>query len=130
MFFEANVGPVHAIRHFALNTLKQRIVPTVCRGEMIDAVSMSEPGAGTTLIAGQVPGRFSRQLRYLQQSICFSFHSGLLADSADRYHHCACSKERAEPQSKSHARSPWLAMSRPSRSWSSLTRIGRTIETM
>lgn len=47
--FEANVGPVHAIRHFAPEALKQRIVPAVCRGEMIVAVSMSEPGAGTAL---------------------------------------------------------------------------------
>jgi len=47
--FEANVGPVHAIRHFAPEALKQRIVPAVCRGDMIVAVSMSEPNAGTAL---------------------------------------------------------------------------------
>ena len=47
--FEANVGPVHAIRHFAPLALTQRIVPAVCRGEMIVAVSMSEPNAGTAL---------------------------------------------------------------------------------
>lgn len=47
--FEANVGPVHAIRHFAPDALKQRIVPAVCRGDMIVAVSMSEPNAGTAL---------------------------------------------------------------------------------
>jgi len=47
--FEANVGPVHAIRHFAPEALKQRIVPAVCRGEMVLAVSMSEPDAGTAL---------------------------------------------------------------------------------
>lgn len=47
--FEANVGPVHAIRHFAPDALKQRIVPAVCRGEMVLAVSMSEPDAGTAL---------------------------------------------------------------------------------
>ena len=47
--FEANVGPVHAIRHFAPDALKQRIIPAVCRGEMIVAVSMSEPDAGTAL---------------------------------------------------------------------------------
>ncbi len=47
--FEANVGPVQAIRHFAPEALKQRFVPAVCRGEMIVAVSMSEPGAGTAL---------------------------------------------------------------------------------
>lgn len=47
--FEANVGPVHAIRHFAPQDLKARIVPAVCRGDMIVAVSMSEPSAGTAL---------------------------------------------------------------------------------
>jgi alkylation response protein AidB-like acyl-CoA dehydrogenase len=47
--FEANVGPVHAVRHFAPDALKERIVPAVCRGEMIMAVSMSEPNAGTAL---------------------------------------------------------------------------------
>ncbi|WP_373489473.1 acyl-CoA dehydrogenase family protein [Blastomonas sp.] len=47
--FEACVGPVRAIQHFAPEALKQRIVPKVCAGEMIVAVSMSEPGAGTAL---------------------------------------------------------------------------------
>lgn len=47
--FEACVGPVRAIQHFAPDPLKQRIVPQVCAGEMIVAVSMSEPAAGTAL---------------------------------------------------------------------------------
>lgn len=47
--FEACVGPVRAIQHFAPEALKQRIVPKVCAGEMIVAVSMSEPAAGTAL---------------------------------------------------------------------------------
>jgi alkylation response protein AidB-like acyl-CoA dehydrogenase len=47
--FEANVGPVHAIRHFAPEALKHRVVTAVCRGDMIVAVSMSEPNAGTAL---------------------------------------------------------------------------------
>jgi alkylation response protein AidB-like acyl-CoA dehydrogenase len=47
--FEACVGPVRAIQHFAPEALKQRIVPQVCVGEMIVAVSMSEPAAGTAL---------------------------------------------------------------------------------
>ncbi len=47
--FEACVGPVRAIQHFAPAALKQRIVPQVCAGEMIVAVSMSEPAAGTAL---------------------------------------------------------------------------------
>lgn len=47
--FEANVGPVHAICHFAPEPLRQRIIPAVCRGDMVVAISMSEPGAGTAL---------------------------------------------------------------------------------
>jgi alkylation response protein AidB-like acyl-CoA dehydrogenase len=60
--FEANVGPVHAIRHFAPEALKHRIVPAVCRGDMIVAVSMSEPNAGTALTdlttRGVIDGEF------------------------------------------------------------------------
>ncbi len=47
--FESCFGPTLAIAHFAPDELKQRIVPKVCAGEMIVAVSMSEPGAGTAL---------------------------------------------------------------------------------
>ena len=47
--FEANVGPVHALVHFASDNLKQKIVPQVCKGEMVLAVSMSEPQAGSAL---------------------------------------------------------------------------------
>ena len=47
--FEANVGPVHALVHFASDQLKQEVVPKVCRGEMVLAVSMSEPQAGSAL---------------------------------------------------------------------------------
>lgn len=47
--FEACVGPVRAIQHFAPAALKERIVPRVCAGDMIVAVSMSEPAAGTAL---------------------------------------------------------------------------------
>lgn len=47
--FESCFGPTLAIAHFAPDELKQRIVPKVCAGEMIIAVSMSEPGAGTAL---------------------------------------------------------------------------------
>ena len=47
--FESSVGPVRAIEKFATDTLKQRVVPAVCRGEMIVAVAMSEPNAGTAL---------------------------------------------------------------------------------
>ena len=47
--FESSVGPVKAIEHFAAESLRQRVIPAVCRGEMIVAVSMSEPDAGSAL---------------------------------------------------------------------------------
>ncbi len=47
--FESSVGPVRAIEHFATDALKKRIIPKVCAGEAIVAVSMSEPEAGTAL---------------------------------------------------------------------------------
>ena len=47
--FESVAGPVHALAHFADEALKQRVIPAVCRGEMIVAVAMSEPDAGTAL---------------------------------------------------------------------------------
>jgi acyl-CoA dehydrogenase len=55
--FESSVGPVKAIEHFAPEPLKQRIVPAVCRGEMIVAVSMSEPEAGSALTDLRTTGR-------------------------------------------------------------------------
>ena len=47
--FESSVGPVRAIEHFAPLALRQAVVPLVCAGEMIVAVSMSEPDAGSAL---------------------------------------------------------------------------------
>ncbi|MEZ0136888.1 acyl-CoA dehydrogenase family protein, partial [Novosphingobium sp. NRRL B-2648] len=47
--FESSVGPVRAIEHFASDTLKKRVVPAVCSGDMVVAVSMSEPDAGSAL---------------------------------------------------------------------------------
>lgn len=47
--FESSVGPVRAIEHFASDALKRRVVPAVCAGDMIVAVSMSEPDAGSAL---------------------------------------------------------------------------------
>ena len=47
--FEASFGPALAIAHFAPKALQQRILPQVCSGEMVVAVSMSEPHAGTAL---------------------------------------------------------------------------------
>ena len=47
--FESSFGPILAIAHFAPEVLRQRIVPQVCAGEMIVAVAMSEPDAGSAL---------------------------------------------------------------------------------
>jgi butyryl-CoA dehydrogenase len=47
--FESCVGPVRAIDHFAGEELKQRVLPQVCAGEVVVAVSMSEPEAGSAL---------------------------------------------------------------------------------
>ena len=47
--FESCFGPTLAIAHYASEELKQRVIPRVCAGEMIVAVAMSEPGAGTAL---------------------------------------------------------------------------------
>ena len=47
--FESSVGPVRAVEHFAEGDLARRIVPQVCAGDMIVAVAMSEPDAGSAL---------------------------------------------------------------------------------
>ncbi len=47
--FESCVGPVRAIERFADPQLATEIVPAVCRGEKLVAVSMSEPQAGSAL---------------------------------------------------------------------------------
>jgi alkylation response protein AidB-like acyl-CoA dehydrogenase len=47
--FESCVGPVRAIEHFAPESLRERVIPAVCRGEAVVAVSMSEPDAGSAL---------------------------------------------------------------------------------
>jgi butyryl-CoA dehydrogenase len=47
--FESSVGPVRAVEHFAGADLVKRIVPQVCAGEMVVAVAMSEPEAGSAL---------------------------------------------------------------------------------
>ena len=47
--FESCVGPIRAIEHFAPESLKARIIPEVCRGEKVVAISMSEPDAGSAL---------------------------------------------------------------------------------
>ena len=47
--FESCFGPVLAIQHFADEGLKRKVIPQVCRGEMMIAVTMSEPDAGSAL---------------------------------------------------------------------------------
>lgn len=47
--FESSFGPALAIANFASPAMCQRILPKVCSGEMVIAVSMSEPDAGTAL---------------------------------------------------------------------------------
>lgn len=47
--FESCVGPVRSVEHFGNEALRRRIIPRVCKGEMVVAVSMSEPQAGSAL---------------------------------------------------------------------------------
>jgi alkylation response protein AidB-like acyl-CoA dehydrogenase len=47
--FESCVGPVRAIERFASDALKARVVPKVCSGELVVAIAMSEPAAGSAL---------------------------------------------------------------------------------
>lgn len=47
--FESCVGPVKAIERFANANLRDRVVPKVCSGELVVAISMSEPQAGSAL---------------------------------------------------------------------------------
>jgi butyryl-CoA dehydrogenase len=47
--FESCVGPVRAIERFANEELKSRVIPKVCSGELVVAIAMSEPAAGSAL---------------------------------------------------------------------------------
>jgi butyryl-CoA dehydrogenase len=47
--FESCVGPVRVVEKFAQASLRDRILPAVCGGDMIVAMAMSEPNAGTAL---------------------------------------------------------------------------------
>jgi butyryl-CoA dehydrogenase len=58
--FESCVGPVRAMEHFAGETLRRKVVPAVCRGEKIVAVSMSEPNAGSALTDLTTRGRIEQ----------------------------------------------------------------------
>ncbi|MBL8665002.1 MAG: acyl-CoA dehydrogenase family protein [Candidatus Odyssella sp.] len=47
--FECCVGPMRAIEHFGGETLKRRVLPAAARGDIVVAVAMSEPEAGSAL---------------------------------------------------------------------------------
>ena len=47
--FESCVGPVRAIERFADGDLKMRVVPKVCSGDLVVAIAMSEPSAGSAV---------------------------------------------------------------------------------
>lgn len=47
--FESCFGPCLAIAHFGPDGMKEDVLPKVCSGDMVVAVSMSEPDAGTAL---------------------------------------------------------------------------------
>ena len=47
--FESCFGPALAIAHFGSEKMKNDILPRVCSGEIVVAVSMSEPDAGSAL---------------------------------------------------------------------------------
>ena len=47
--FESCFGPSLAIAHFGSETLKNWLLPNICSGDLILAVSMSEPNAGSAL---------------------------------------------------------------------------------
>jgi butyryl-CoA dehydrogenase len=47
--FEASVGPVRIVEAFGQAPLRERVLPRVVKGEMIVAIAMSEPDAGSAL---------------------------------------------------------------------------------
>ncbi|WBX83760.1 acyl-CoA dehydrogenase family protein [Sphingosinicella microcystinivorans] len=55
--FESCTGPVKAIEKYGSEALKQRVIPRVCSGDMIIAISMSEADAGTALTDLKTRGR-------------------------------------------------------------------------
>lgn len=55
--FESCTGPVKAIEKFGADSLKGRVIPRVCSGDMVIAISMSEADAGTALTDLKTTGR-------------------------------------------------------------------------
>jgi len=47
--FESCVGPIKAIEHFGSEAIKKHVLPAICKGEMVVAIAMSEPNAGSAL---------------------------------------------------------------------------------
>ncbi len=47
--FESCFGPTLAIAHFGSEEMRRRVLPPVCSGKIVVAVSMSEPDAGSAL---------------------------------------------------------------------------------
>lgn len=47
--FEANCGPAQTLLYCAPEPIRRRVLPKVCSGEMMVAVSMSEPEVGTAM---------------------------------------------------------------------------------
>ncbi|KRE04388.1 butyryl-CoA dehydrogenase [Bosea sp. Root381] len=56
--FECCAGPVRIVEALGPPTLAQRVVPQVVSGEMLVAISMSEPDAGTALTDLRTTARF------------------------------------------------------------------------
>jgi butyryl-CoA dehydrogenase len=58
--FECCAGPVRIIERYGNQGLRERILPRVVAGEMLVAISMSEPDAGTALTDLRTPARIER----------------------------------------------------------------------
>jgi alkylation response protein AidB-like acyl-CoA dehydrogenase len=56
--FECCAGPVRIVERLATDELKNRIVPSAAAGDILVAVSMSEPDAGTALTDLKTAARF------------------------------------------------------------------------
>jgi alkylation response protein AidB-like acyl-CoA dehydrogenase len=44
--FESNVGPVKVVQHLGSKSLKEKVIPKVCSGDLVVGIAMSEPDAG------------------------------------------------------------------------------------
>lgn len=55
--FESCFGPCLAVAHFGSEALQQKLLPGICSGDTILAVSMSEPEAGSALTDLKTRGR-------------------------------------------------------------------------